>query len=105
MNALRVPVQAGMSYVGLRFVPGAAGPLLGIVPKQVRELVRPWPQSDFADVVREKGIAGLDTLVTRWAARANCERPDAIVATVTRRILEADGSARVADLLVGLNLG
>ena len=105
MNALRVPVQAGMSYVGLRFVPGGAGPLLGIAPKEVRELVRPWAQSDFADVVREKGIAGLDALVTRWAAKAGCERPDTIVAEVTRRILEADGSARVADLLVGINLG
>ena len=41
LQALRVPVQPGAEYCGVRFLPGAAGPLLGVDPRALRDAVTP----------------------------------------------------------------
>src|SRR5687767_3502212 len=104
VSALRVPVQAGAEYIGIRFLPGAAGPLLGINVRSVREAVNAFPKPDFEAVMRSRALAGLDELVSKWAVDIAWQGPDPAVSELTRRIVDSDGKAAVADLLQGLNL-
>ena len=104
LNALRVPVKAGAEYFGIRFLPGAAGPLLGIDVRSLRDAVTAFAKTDYASVMASSGISGLDELVLKWAADNNWHGPDPVVSEVTRRIVESDGTAPVLALLHGLNL-
>ncbi len=104
LTALRVPVVPGSAYLGVRFVPGAAGPLLGVDVPSLRDAVLPIDRSDFAEVMQSSGLAGLDALVLQWSANFPGPCPNPAVAKLTRRILQSDGAVPVTKLLEGLNL-
>lgn len=104
MNALRVPVQAGMSYFGVRLLPGVAGPLLGLDVKTLRNGIEPFEPSDFAATMRSSGLVGMDALIMGWVQRSGCEPVDPVVAELTRRILALHGAVSVSALVVGLRL-
>ena len=102
MTVLRVPVSAASEYIGVRFLPGAAGPLLGIDVRSVRDVVRPFDNAELADVMR--GVEGLDDLFVSWAERGAWSGPDRAVHELTRRVIDSDGTASVAELTAGLGL-
>ncbi|HBY63303.1 MAG TPA: hypothetical protein DEH78_26065, partial [Solibacterales bacterium] len=104
VTALRVPVQPGAEYAGIRFLPGAAGPLLGIDVVSLRGAMIGIDPPGFAEVMRSQGLAGLDALLLRWTKSARWPGPDPVVAELTRRILATDGAATVAELVAGLGL-
>ncbi|MDZ4799804.1 MAG: helix-turn-helix domain-containing protein [Bryobacteraceae bacterium] len=104
LAALRVMVEAGCEYTGVRFLPGAAGPLLGIDVRSIRDQLRPFPDTDFASVMQTSGLSGLDALLPGWARKVGWHGPDPVVAKLTRRIIESEGMAPVSDLTEGLNL-
>jgi AraC-like DNA-binding protein len=103
-SALRVPVQAGHRYCGVRFLPGCAGPLLGVDVPAIREVMTWFDRDDLSRCMRTTGLAGLDELIRVWCTRADWHGPDAVVAELTHRIIASDGSAPVTDLIAGLNL-
>src|SRR5688572_6292619 len=104
VTALRVPVRAGAEYRGVRFLPGAAGPLLHIDVRSTRDSVKPYPNDEFAEAMRDDGFAALDNVLLRWAERIGWRGPDPAVAELTRRIVESDGTAQVCALIEGLGL-
>jgi AraC-like DNA-binding protein len=104
LTALRVPVHAGAEYVGARFLPGAAGPLLGIDIRSLRDAVVPFDTHGFGSAIREHGIAGLESMLLDRLARDEWEGPDAAVLELTRRIFDCDGAAPISSLVAGLNL-
>ena len=104
VTALRVPVNAGSEYLGVRFLPGASGPLLGIDVPSVRDVVRPFANPELADVMRNRSVGALDDLLLKLAERVAWNGPDPAVAELTRRIIESDGTASVAELTAGLGL-
>ena len=104
MHALRVPVEPGVAYAGVRFLPGAAKPLLGVDPRSIRDAVAPFTQPELDSTMRGVGLRGLDALLLDWARRAAWTGPDAAVAVLTRRILASDGTAPVRELVAGLRL-
>ena len=104
LTALRVPVQNGCEYVGARFLPGAAGPLLGVDPRSIRDAVVPFDRDDLGAAMRASGLAGLDALLLEWAQRARWTGADPAVAELTRRIVASDGTAPVGDLISGIQL-
>jgi AraC-like DNA-binding protein len=104
MTALRVPVQPGKEYIGVRFLPGAAGPLLALDVKTTRNALIPFDRADFAAAMRSAGLDGMDALLLEWVASARWHGPDPAVAELVRRILETQGTAPVSALVAGLNL-
>lgn len=104
MTALRVPVQPGKEYLGVRFLPGAAGPLLGLDVKATRNAVIPFEGAGFAAVMRTEGLHGLNALILDRVRAAEWNGPDPAVAELVRRILQTEGSAPVSTLVAGLNL-
>ena len=104
VTALRVPVQPGMEYMGVRFLPGAAAAFLGLRVPSIRDKVEPIERSDFALAMQTSGLAGLDDLLTRWAQQIGWQGPDPAVGELTLRILQSDGMAPVGALVAGLNL-
>lgn len=104
VTALRVPVQAGAAYLGVRFLPGAAGPLLGINVMSIRETVAPFDRADFASVMQDSGLTGLNDLLLQWAAKRGWRGPDPAVTELTRRIVHSEGASPVSALIAGLNL-
>lgn len=105
ITALHVPARAGDEYVGIRFMPGAAGPLLGVDVCSLRDAVAPIERTDFADAAGTFAIAGFDAVVRGWVARATGEVPDAVVAATVARLVAARGAVSVSTLADGTGLG
>lgn len=104
MTALRVPVVTGNEYLGVRVLPGVAGPLLGVDARSVRDRVVAFGRAEFSETMRRDGLAGLDELMLNWAAKAGSESLDSAVMALTQRILASNGAAPIAEVAAGLNL-
>lgn len=113
ITAMRVPVERGPAYAGIRFVPGVAGPILGIEIATVREksmplaLLKPERAAEFSQAMKQAGrreqlAPELERVAAQWVSHA--EAPDPVVQEMTRRILASQGMAQVADLSDGLGL-
>jgi len=105
VTALHVAVKAGAEYLGVRLLPGSAGPLLGVDVKTMREIVRPFNWPDFERAISTAGLPGINELLLETCCRPHWQGPDPVVAELTRRILDSDGATPVASLIGGLNLG
>ncbi len=99
LSALRVPVQPDAEYRGIRFLPGAAGPLLGVDVPGLRDRVEVLHGAPSRPAMQE-----LDDIVRGWAERCGWSGGDATVAEVTERIVASDGTAPISELTRGLGL-
>lgn len=104
VTALRVPVHAGAEYLGARFIPGAAGPILGINVGSLRDTVTGFEDDAFACALGERGLAGLESVLLDRVARHDWQEPDTVVLELAKRIVESDGAASVSAIVAGLNL-
>ena len=105
---LTPPVVAGDAFFGIRFWPGAAGALLPIAPRKLKDRVVPavefpelaWSQRLVAELWRGEG----ETLDPGSAERAlqalvPAARPlDALVVAAARRVMATGGEVAIADL-------
>lgn len=104
MTALRVPVYPGTCYLGIRFCPGAAGPLLGVTVKTIREVVCPYPSAELGHAMKSSGLNGIDSFLFRMAEHTGWHAPDPVIAAVTSNILKAHGDVSVSGLVAGCGL-
>ena len=104
VTALRVPVHAGAEYLGARFLPGAAGPLLGIDVSSVRDTVVPFERHDFASALASRGLPGMERVLLDRVASDGWKGLDTMVVELTRRIVASDGATPVSELVAGLDL-
>lgn len=113
LSALRVPVQRGVQYAGVRTWPGGCTSLLGVSPRALRgqavalSAVAPSKAQALTDAAQGATRAGamLEALVqvtATWVATGNL--PDAAVMAMVRRILEARGQEPVGAIAAGTGL-
>ncbi|MGN3973740.1 helix-turn-helix domain-containing protein [Tsuneonella sp. SYSU-LHT278] len=107
-----VPVQAGLRYAGMRFLPGSAMSLLGIDPVAVAGQVLPigsicpssgrWASAALADFVEFGDPAHLDAAI---AERAHNGGPvDPVVAAASGRLIRSDGRISITALIAETGL-
>jgi AraC-like DNA-binding protein len=91
--------------MGVRFLPGAGGALLGLDPRKLRDKVTLLSQdSEVSRVLEQSGFDGLDAYLRRRVAEPEWLGVDRVVLEVTRRIVSSDGALAVSALTAGLNL-
>lgn len=113
ITALRVPVQQGWTYWGVRFPPGVAGALLGLRVPELREKVVPLAMlaprvaEEFVAAVEEIGppakvVAALQAMAEEWEKRGAAR--DELVMEMTQRIVASHGTAESKDICAGLGV-
>lgn len=114
VTALRLPVFAGLLYSGIRLQPGAAGALLGVPVRSLREQVLPLtalPGARAAQVAA--GLAGAAAgapWFAAWEAWLARERgpqivADPVVSAAAARLHATGGTARIGELAARSGLG
>ena len=103
MRALQVPVVAGATYSGIRFVPGAAGSILGVDVPTLRDKVQPWDNDSFAETMRGSSLDTFDQYFLGLVSKAG-RKPDSIVALLAAEIVRSKGSLQIKPLLGQVDL-
>ena len=107
LRALRVPMRSGLVVRGLRLWPDTASSVLGVDPVAIRDLARPAAEllgfgalSLARAVARADNDPELDAVWEAWLAPriAAAALPDPDVRFVVRRIIDSDGTCRLASI-------
>jgi len=112
-EALKMLVNPGDLFCGARLLPGASRPLLGIAPAKLRDRVAPL--EEVAPELGRRMVRELARVKTRERCFAIMERQlagavrgaeaiDRAATGAAAALLEADGSARIADIAADIGL-